>query len=84
MFYEEVIGGEYDKAYLDASLPAAVLYEKLGFSTIKHECYPVENGVMIVYELWKKNSAKVLQILIMTEQKMIAFWNDYADIGRLK
>lgn len=41
---EAQIGEKYDKAYLDASLPAAALYEKLGFSTIKHERYPVENG----------------------------------------
>ena len=28
---EEQIGEKFDKAYLDASLPAAALYEKLGF-----------------------------------------------------
>lgn len=36
------ISEKYDKAYLDASLPAAALYEKPGFFTIKHERYPVE------------------------------------------
>lgn len=41
---EVQIGEKYDRAYLDASLPAAALYEKLGFATVKHECYLVENG----------------------------------------
>ena len=31
---ETQIGEKYDTAYLDASLPAAALYEKLGFSRI--------------------------------------------------
>ena len=47
---EAQVSEKYDKAYLDASLPAATLYEKLGFSTIKHECHPVENGVILAYE----------------------------------
>ena len=47
-----------DKAYLDASLPAAALYEKLGFSTIKHERYPVENGVILAYEVMEKELNK--------------------------
>ena len=51
---EAQIGEKYDKAYLDASLPAAALYEKLGFSTIKHERYPVENGVILTYEVMEK------------------------------
>lgn len=44
----------FDKAYLDASLPAAALYEKLGYSAIKHERYPVENGVILAYEIMEK------------------------------
>lgn len=48
------ISEKYDKAYLDASLPAVALYEKLGFSTIKHERYPVDNGVVLVYEVMEK------------------------------
>ena len=51
---ESQISEKYDKAYLDASLPAAALYEKLGFSTIKHERYPVENEVILVYEVMEK------------------------------
>lgn len=51
---EAQISDKYDKSYLDASLPAAALYEKLGFSTIKHERYPVENGVVLAYEIMEK------------------------------
>lgn len=57
---EEQICGRYDRAYLDASLPAAALYEKLGFSTVKHERYPVENGVILVYEVMEKELCKVI------------------------
>lgn len=51
---ESEIAKNYDKAYLDASLPAAALYEKLGFHTVKHERYSVENGVVLVYEVMEK------------------------------
>lgn len=44
----------YDKAYLDASLPAATLYEKLGFVTIKQEKYSVENEVVLTYQIMEK------------------------------
>lgn len=56
---EDLIREKYDKAYLDASLPASALYEKLGFSTIKHECYPVENGVILAYEVMEKELHQV-------------------------
>ena len=56
---EEQISEKYDKAYLDASLPAAALYEKLGFSTVKHERYPVENGVILAYEVMEKELHKI-------------------------
>lgn len=55
---EDQIVKKYDKAYLDASLPAAALYEKLGFSTIKHEKNPVENGVVLAYEIMEKELCK--------------------------
>ena len=58
---ETQIGEKYDKAYLDASLPAAILYEKLGFSTIKHEHYPVENGVILAYEVMEKELHSISQ-----------------------
>lgn len=48
----------HDKACLDASLPAAVLYEKLGYSKVKHERYPVENGVVLAYEIMEKELHK--------------------------
>lgn len=51
---EAAISEKYEKAYLDASLPAAALYEKLGFATVKHERYPVENGVILAYEVMEK------------------------------
>ena len=49
---------KYDKAYLDASLLTAALYEKPGFSTIKHERYPIENGVILAYEVMEKELNK--------------------------
>lgn len=56
---EAQISEKYDKAYLDASLPAAALYENLGFSTIKHERYPAENGVILAYEVMEKEFHKI-------------------------
>lgn len=56
---EAQIGEKYDKAYLDASLSAAALYEKLGFSTIRHERYPVKNGVILAYEVMEKELHQV-------------------------
>ena len=56
---ESQISNKYDKAYLDASLPAAALYEKLGFSTINHERCPVENGVILAYEVMEKELHKI-------------------------
>ncbi len=53
-YIEDQICKRYDRVYLDASLPAVSLYEKLGFSTIKHEKYPLENGVILVYEVMEK------------------------------
>ncbi len=51
---EAVIGKSYDKACLDASLPAAGLYEKIGYKTIKHERHPVKNDVILAYEIMEK------------------------------
>mgnify|MGYP001100403987 FL=1 len=55
---EARISKKYDKAYLDASLPAAALYEKLGYATVKHERYPMKNGVVLVYEVMEKELNK--------------------------
>ena len=51
---ENEIVKNHDKAVLDASLPAAHLYEKLGYTTVKHEKYPVKNGVILAYEVMEK------------------------------
>ena len=56
---EEQIGEKFDKAYLDASLPVAALYEKLGFVNVMHERYPVENGVILAYEVMEKELHKI-------------------------
>lgn len=66
---EAQISAHYDKAILDASLPAAALYEKLGFSTIKHERYPVESGVVLVYEIMEKELYKAAPKLNYIERK---------------
>ncbi len=51
---EEEIAKKYDKAVLDASLPAVGLYEKLEYKTVKHEKYTVENDAVLVYEVMEK------------------------------
>lgn len=53
------IAAGYDTVSLDASLPAEPLYEKLGFVTVKHEKYPVENDVVLVYEVMEKELPRV-------------------------
>lgn len=52
---EKHISTQYDVAYLDASLPASHLYETRGYKTIRHEKWPVENGVILVYEVMEKH-----------------------------
>ncbi len=51
---EKQIAAQYDKAYLDASLPACMLYEHRGYRTLKHETWKVENDVVLVYEVMEK------------------------------
>lgn len=51
---EEEIARNYDSVYLDASLPASCLYEKRGYKTIEHCKWPVENDVVLVYEVMEK------------------------------
>lgn len=41
-----------------------IYYEKLGFSTIKHERYPVENGVILAYEVIEKELHKTTTDII--------------------
>lgn len=68
------ISEKYDKAYLDASLPAA-LYEKLGFSTVKHECHPVKNEVILAYEIMAKELRKTTTDINYDRRKFISKMN---------
>lgn len=52
---EQEIGLQYDTVNLDASLPACCLYEKHGYKTLRHECYNMEHGVVLVYEVMEKS-----------------------------
>ena len=51
---ENEISQKYDTAVLDASLPAACLYEHRGYKTIGHGSYELENDVKLVYEIMEK------------------------------
>lgn len=51
---ESKISENYDTAVLDASLPAACLYEHRGYKTVGHGIYESENDVKLVYEIMKK------------------------------
>lgn len=51
---ETEIMKKYEKAYLEASLPAVGLYEKLRYTTLKHDRFSVENDVVLVYEVMEK------------------------------
>ena len=56
---ENEIASKYDKAVLDASLPASMMYEKRGYQTVKHEKWNVENGAVLVYEIMEKNLKEI-------------------------
>lgn len=51
---ENKIRMNYDCAVLDASLPAVMLYEKLGYKTVSHQRYELNDGAMLIYEIMKK------------------------------
>lgn len=51
---ETKISKDYDRAVLDASLPAVLLYERRGYRTVRHQSYVVENGVVLVYGVMEK------------------------------
>lgn len=51
---ESEIKKKYDTAVLDASLPAVMLYEKLGYKTVNHNKYPLKNDVVLIYEVMDK------------------------------
>lgn len=56
---ENIIASNYDVVNLDASLPAAKLYEKLGYQTIQHEKFEVNHGVILAYEIMEKKLSKI-------------------------
>jgi ribosomal protein S18 acetylase RimI-like enzyme len=51
---ESEIAKKYDRAYLDTSLSAVILYEKFGYKTKMHMKHPLENGAVLVYEIMEK------------------------------
>lgn len=51
---ENRIAEKYDKVYLDASLPACRLYEKRGYTTVRHETWNCENDAVLVYGIMEK------------------------------
>lgn len=55
---EERISQKEECVYLDASLPASCLYEKRGYTTVKHCKWLVENNAVLVYEVMKKKIVK--------------------------
>ena len=48
---EKSISENFSHAVLDASLPACHLYETRGYKTVEHGKHPVENNVVLVYEV---------------------------------
>ena len=72
---EAKISEKYDKVYLDASLPAATLYEKLGFATVKHERYSVDNGVILAYEVMEMELHKISTTINYDGRKFIPKMN---------
>lgn len=51
---EKEISKTYDTVTLDASLPAACIYEHRGYKTVGHGIYELENDVKLVYEIMEK------------------------------
>ena len=45
---EKSIKGSFDVAVLDASLPAVMLYEKLGYKTVKHCQYKLDKTAIFI------------------------------------
>lgn len=53
-YLENEISQKHDIAILDASLPAACLYEHRGYKTVSHGVCELENDVKLVYEIMEK------------------------------
>ena len=56
---EAEIGYKHEKVYLEASLPAAELYEKLGYATVRHDRCFLENEVVLAYEIMEKKLCNI-------------------------
>ena len=56
---EAKIKNSHAAAVLDASLPAACLYEHRGYKTVGHGVYELENDVRLVYEIMEKNLSNI-------------------------
>lgn len=56
---ETEIGKQYDKAEIDASLPACKLYYHRGYKTIDHGIWECADGVLQVYEIMEKKLRKI-------------------------
>lgn len=55
---EKEITEKYDSVVLDASLPACLLYEKLGYKTVRHERINIIDNVIFVYDVMEKKCRK--------------------------
>ncbi len=55
---EEMIGKKYDKAEIDASLPACKMYYNRRYKTVDHGIWECANGVIQIYEIMEKSFRK--------------------------
>ena len=53
-----MIGKKYDKAEIDASLPACKMYYNRGYKTVEHGIWECANGVIQIYEIMEKSLRK--------------------------
>lgn len=51
---ENIMITEYDVVNLDASLPACLFYEHLGYRTDHHDKFICDNGAVLVYDIMMK------------------------------
>ncbi len=51
---EEAVAVDHDTVQLDASLPAARLYERRGYHTVEHQSEETESGCVLVWDVMEK------------------------------
>ena len=51
---EEAVAKNYDTVQLDASLPAARLYERRGYHTVEHQSEETASGCVLVWDVMEK------------------------------